>query len=199
MREVLDGIHHWTAVHPNLGMEVSSYYVAKARTLIDPMAPDDVVEWLRGLRGPPDRIVLTNRHHLRGSERLREIFEIPILCHRAGLHEFQGGPEVEGFAFGDDLGPKLKALEVGAICEEETALHVDVGPGALALGDAVVNEGGLGFVADEHLGENPELVKEQIRRSYSRLLDRRFDVLLFAHGDPIADSGHAALREFADA
>lgn len=198
MREVCDGVRNWTAVHPNIEMEVNSYYAAPARTLIDPMATDEILEHLRGLRRKPDRIVLTNRHHLRDSVRFSEEFEIPILCHRAGLYEFADRPEVEGFAFGDELGPKLKALEVGAICEDETGIHLDVGPGVLAIGDAVINYDGLGFVPDEYLGDNPEVVKEQIRRAFGRLLDRRFDALLFAHGTPIPKGGHAELMEFVE-
>lgn len=198
MEEILDGVHHWTAVHPNIGMEVNSYYVAPARTVIDPILPDGALEWFREREESPDRVVLTNRHHLRDSERLRDEFECRILCHRAGLHEFSDGPEVEGFAFGDELAPKIQALEVGAICEEETALHVDRGPGALAIADGLINYGGIRFVPDNLIGDNPEPVKEGLRRSYARLLDRRFDALLFAHGEPIAEGGMDALKEFLD-
>jgi hypothetical protein len=198
MREVLEGIHHWTALHPRIGMEVSSYYVAPARTLIDPLLSDDAAEWIAGLEERPQRIVLTNRHHLRSAERLHDELGCPILCHRAGLHEFAGGPEVEGFAFGDDLAPHVKALEVGAICEEETALYIDLGPGALAVADAAINYGGIRFVPDNLLGENPEVIKEEIKRSYSRLLDRRFDALLFAHGEPMTEGGKETLRGFAE-
>ena len=94
---------------------------------------------------------------------------MPILCHRAGLHEFRDGPEVEGFAFGDELAPKVQALEVGAICEEETALHIDRGRGALAIADGLINYGGIRFVPDNLIGDNPEVIKERLRRSYARL------------------------------
>ncbi|HEX6117145.1 MAG TPA: hypothetical protein VFY99_08595 [Solirubrobacterales bacterium] len=201
MEEILDGVHHWTAMHPGIGMEVSSYHVAPARTLIDPMASDEALEWLRDHGERPDRIVLTNRHHLRGSERFRDEFGCRILCHRAGLHEFRGedGVEVEGFAFGDELAPQLRALEVGAICEEETALHVDLGPGALAVADGIINYGGIRFVPDNLIGDNPEPVKVRLRRSYARLLDHRFDAILFAHGEPMPDGAKDALREFVEA
>ena len=199
MREIADGIHHWTATHPNIGVEVSSYFLERAGTLVDPMASDEAVAWFRDSGPTPDRIVLTNRHHLRGSERFRDEFGCSILCHRSGLHEFRDGPEVEGFAFGDDLAPKLKALEVGVLCEEETALHFDHGSGALAFADGVVHYGeDLAFVPDHLLGDNPDFVKEGLRRAYARLLDRHFDVLLFAHGDPIVEDGKERLAEFVD-
>ena len=39
MRELLPGLWHWTTPHPNIGKDVSSYYVADAATLLDPMVP----------------------------------------------------------------------------------------------------------------------------------------------------------------
>jgi hypothetical protein len=199
MRELLDGVFHWTAVHPRIRVQVSSYYFAPARTLIDPLAPDEVLSWLAGLDQPPERIVLSNRHHYRDCDRLRSEFGCPVLCHRAGLHEFEGGPEVGGFAFGDEVAPRMTALEVGVICEEETALHLGTGGGALSVADGLINHGGLGFVSDQLLGESPERVKAGLRDAYARLLDRRFDALLFAHGDPIPSGGKDALRQFLEA
>ena len=57
----------------------------------------------------------------------------------------------------------------------------------------------LGFVPDALLGDDPEVVKAGLRAAYSRLLDRDFDHLLFAHGDPVIGGGKEALRRFAEA
>ena len=197
MRELAPGIYHWTARHPNIGTDVSSYFVADSGTLIDPMTPAEGVEWFDGV-SRPQRVLLTNRHHLRHSERFAEAFAIPIACHEAGLHEFEGGPDVRGFAWGDELAPGIVALEVDAICDEETALRIDSGDGFLAVADAVVNYRGLGFVPDEYIGDDPEDVKRRIREAYGRLLDEPFDSLLLAHGDPIVGGGKDALRRFAE-
>jgi glyoxylase-like metal-dependent hydrolase (beta-lactamase superfamily II) len=197
LEEIAPGIQHWKAVHPNLGIEVSSYYVADAATLIDPMAPEEGVERLDGERRP-QRIVLTNRHHLRHSERFAASFGIPILCHQAGLHEFKGGPDVKPFSWGDELAPGITALKVGAICEEETALRIDAGDGFLSVADAVVNYDGLGFVPDQYIGDDPPAIHEAIRAAYRELLDEQFDSLLPAHGDPIVGGGKEALRRFVE-
>lgn len=198
MRELTEGVFHWTTFHPNIEQQVSSYFVAGSGTLIDPMTPEEGVEWFDGSRRA-QRIVLTNRHHLRHSERFAAAYAIPILCHEAGLHEFAGGgPDVKGFAWGDELAPGVTALEVGAICDEETALRIDVGEGLLAVADAVVNYGGLTFVPDEHLGDDPDGVKSAVRDAYGRLLDERFDSILTAHGDPIVGGGKEALRRFVE-
>ena len=195
MKEIGSGIYHWKAMHPTIKTEVSSYYVAASGTLIDPMLPAAGLDWFRAHRAP-ERIVLTNRHHYRQSDELRAEFGCPVLCHEAGLHEFGGGPEVEGFSFGDRLAPEITALEVGVICPEETALHVELNDGALSFADGLINYGGLRFVSDRLLGDDPAAVKDGLRNSLRALLDRDFDILLFAHGDPLIGGGREALREF---
>jgi hypothetical protein len=195
LREIGTGIHHWTAIHPRIQIEVSSYYVEPSGTLIDPLLPPDGIEWFRS-RATPERIVLTNRHHYRHSDEFRAEFGCPVLCSEPGLHEFEGGPEVEGFEFGEVVANGIVALEVGAICPDEAALHIELGDGYLALADGVVNYDVPQFVPDNLIGDDPEAVKEGLRESYRRLCDLEFDNLLFAHGDPIVGGGREALRDF---
>ncbi len=197
MQELAPGIYHWKSVHPKIGMEVSSYYAADTGTLIDPLTPEEGVEWFDGDRRP-QRVVLTNRHHLRHSERFAEAFAIPITCHQAGLHEFSRGPDVKPFSWGDELAAGVTALKVAAICDEESALRIDVGDGFLSVADAVVNYGGLGFVPDQYIGDDPPAIHAAIRDAYRELLDEAFDSLLPAHGDPIVGGGKDALRRFVE-
>ena len=198
MQEILPQTFRWTAFHPGIGMEVSSLFVTgEAATLVDPMLPPGGVEEVARL-GAPAAIVLTNRHHLRHAERFAEAFGCPILCHEAGLHEFAGGgPDVTGFRFGDVLRPGVEAVELDAICAEETTLHIAAGDGVLAFADAIIRYGGeIGFVPDYLLGEDPEQVKRDIRTALARLLDRDFDTLSFAHGEPVLTGGKQALDRF---
>jgi hypothetical protein len=51
-------------------------------------------------------------------------------------------------------------------------------------------------VPDSLLGDDPEDVKAGLRGSLEALLDRDFDHLLLAHGEPVVGGGRAALREF---
>jgi hypothetical protein len=198
MEELLPGIFHWTAFHRGIMLRVHSYYVESARALIDPMLPKERLEPF--LDRPPERILLTNRHHYRHSAAFVEAFGCPVLCHEAGLHEFEGGPDVNGFAFGDEVAPGVVAFEVGAICPEETALYIRETGGLLAFADGVIRRrgGSLAFVPDFLLGDDPEAVKRGLRESFRRLLEHDFDSLLFAHGAPIVGGGKTALREFVD-
>jgi hypothetical protein len=200
MREILPGVFHWTAFHPGIGLDVSSYFVEPAGTLIDPMVPAEGVDWFRERRAP-ELIVLTCRHHYRHSDRFREEFGLDVCCNEAGLHEFEGGPEVDGYTLGDELAPGIRALEMNVISPDETALHLRIGDGALALADGLVNWGGgeLGFFPDEHLGEDPEQVKLGLRASLKRLAaDEEFESVLFAHGEPLPHAGRQALARFLD-
>lgn len=193
--EILPGLLHWSARHPHIGQTVHSYWVQEAGAVLDPMAPPDVVEALRD-GPPPDRVLLTNRHHYRQSDRLAAELGCRVLCPAPGLHEFEGGPEVEGYAYGDEVAPGITAREVGAICPDDAALHIRVGPGALALADAVIRwDGKLSFVPD-FLMDEPERTKQGILDSVRRLSKLEFDALLLAHGEPQATGGRQALREF---
>jgi hypothetical protein len=198
MREIADGIVHWTTFHDGIGSEVSSYFVAPAGALIDPREPEEGVDAIAAY-GEPERVVLTNRHHLRHAARFRDAFGCTITAHEAGMHAFaDGAPEVHPFAFGDEVAPGVVALEVGAITPEETCLRVDHGGGALAFADGLVHFGGsVGFVPDSLLGDDPEAVKDGLRTAVARLVEQeRVSHLLFAHGEPVVGEGRAALERF---
>jgi hypothetical protein len=196
MEEIVEGVFHWKARHPNTGSEAGCHFVADSGTAIDPLLPDEGIEWFDG-RGV-ERIVLSTRHHLRHAPEIAERFGCPILCHEAGLHEFEDGPAVEGFAFGDRLAADVVALEMNSISPDDTVLRVEQGGGALLFADSVVNRGSLGFVSDELIGDDPEAVKAQILTHCRALLEERFEHLLFAHGDPLIGGGRPALQAFAN-
>src|SRR3954447_10433606 len=120
--EVIPGVHHWTQVHPNIQTRVHSHYAEGSGTVFDPLVPDEGIEWFDGR--PVERVVLSNRHHLRHAERFAERFDCPILASEPGLHEFAAGPDVQGFAFGARLAGDVMALEMAAICPDHTALLI---------------------------------------------------------------------------
>jgi hypothetical protein len=193
MEEVIPGILHWSAPHPNIGVDVSSYLLTDTGTALDPLLPEgEGPDWLGH---DVERAVLTVRHHLRSAPD----FGVPVLAHRSGLHEFERQDlHVEGYDTGDELARGVRVLAFGRICPDDTALHVAVGPGALAFGDGIVNYGGLGHPPDQFLGDDPDAVKADIVEGLVPLLGEDFDVLLFAHGPPVARGGKAMLREFVE-
>jgi hypothetical protein len=190
MREIAPGINHWTARHPNIGAEVSSYWLPEIGVLIDPLEVPDEVSGVHS-------ILLTNRHHRRSSLEARERFGASVHAPRTGMQDWQGEP-VEPYEPGDGLaGGAVTAYEVGSICPDESALHVP-SSAALAVADGVVRyDEDLSFVPDS-LMDDPEDTKRGLKDAYARLADElEFDNLLVAHGQPIAGGARERLREFA--
>jgi hypothetical protein len=190
MDELAPGLIDYSALHRGIGMTVHSHYVVDPGVLIDPMPADGE------LPGEPRLAVLTNRHHLRHAAD----FGCPILCHEAGLHQFERSDiHVDGFAWGDELAPGVRALEVGVLCPEESALHVAAGDGFLAFADAIIrgDDEQLSFVSDGLLGDDPVAIRAGLLDAFTRLLeDEDFDGLLLAHGAPTASGGRAELEAF---
>jgi hypothetical protein len=201
MHELARGLWHWTAFRETIRRTVHSAYDEASRTLIDPMLPDEGLGWFAD-HGPPERIVLVNRHHLRHSARFVERFGCGVRCHEAGLWELHDAPvRVHGFRFGDELAPGVVAHRVAAITPEEAGLHV-VGEhgGALAVADGLVRgEGGeLSFMPDFLLGDDPGKVKRGLADAYLQIAETlEFEVLLLGHGDPLVGGAREALRDFA--
>ena len=197
--EIHPGVHWWTVPHPRIQQRVSSYFLTDSGTLLDPMVPEEGLGWFKlGDPGVPQRIVLTNRHHLRDSGAFDGEFGCSVHCNQAGLHEFANGPDVEGFFIGDEVAPGVVAHEMDAICPDDTALHIGTGPGLLALADAVIHVAGEVTFVPDFLMDDPPAVKRGVLEASRRLLELDFDGLLFAHGDPIAEGGKAALQGFVD-
>ena len=197
MEEVAPGIWHWTARHPRIGLDVSSYYLSDSGVLLDPLAPDDVMVRLEEL-GPPREILLTNRHHWRDCSKLAQRFGIRVRAPRPGMHEFSDDQPVDAFDFGEELaGGAVIAYEVGAICPDESALHIPAA-NALAVADGVIHYDGLTFVPD-NLMDEPLRTKAGLRSAYRGLADQLdFDHLLTAHGEPVVGGAREALRDFAE-
>jgi hypothetical protein len=190
MEELTPEIRHWTAVHPNLGTEVSSYWLPRLRVLLDPIAVPDEVEGI-------DEIVLSNRHHRRAAFEARERFGAVVRAPRIGLHEFAEDDPIEPYDFGEPIGGAITAHQVTELWPDDGALHIP-SLRALAIADTVINDGGrLEFVPEQYMGD-PEAERRSIRAGLARLAaELDFEHLLLAHGAPLVGDGRQRLREFA--
>jgi hypothetical protein len=201
MEEVLPGVFHWTAPHPAIGIEVSSYWLEGSGVLLDPLVPvQEGLDWFAGRASTPTAIVLSNRHHYRESGLFVERFGCSVHCNRLGLHEFSHGEVVGGFDVGEELPGGLRACELDAICPDDTALHLPE-RGALAIADGVVRGGPhgqgspLGFVPDS-LMDDPPATRRGLLAACGRLLEElEFEHLLLAHGGPVIGDGREQLAD----
>lgn len=210
-REIRPGLFHWTVAHPKIRIEVSSYWVAEGRVLLDPLLPSGGVERLREW-GPPEHVVLTNRHHWRHTSEIVAAFGCAVWVNELGLDEVRGeaGAErVRGFRAGEALPGGIESHEVGVLCPDETALRFELpeGGACLAVADGVVRfgeegrgDGPLTFVPNALIADDAaevERVKRGLREAYRRLCELEWDTLLLAHGLPIPGEGRDRLRAFA--
>jgi hypothetical protein len=192
MEELTPEIRHWSAVHPDIGWVVSSYWLPGLSVLLDPLQVPDEVEGV-------EQIVLSNRHHRRSAFEARERFGAVVRVPRAGLHEFEGDP-VEPYDFGELLvGGAITAYQVTELWPDDGALHIpslDV----LAIADTVLNEDGRLAFMPASCFDDVSAERQSIRDGLGRLVaELEFSHLLLAHGAPVPDSGRARLREFAAA
>jgi hypothetical protein len=193
MHEIAPGIRHWTAPHPNLGIEVSSYWLPDLRVLLDPLAVPEEVDAI-------EEIVLSNRHHKRDMLAAHERFGAPIRAPRIGMHDFDEEDPVDPYDFEEPFaGGAITAYQVTEYWPDDCALHIPSVSG-LVIADTVINYGGLRFVPDNLMGDDPEAEKRDMKATLGRLADKlEFEHLLLAHGDPVPSEGRERLRDFASA
>ena len=191
-RELVDGLFHWTAVHPNLGSRVSSHYIVPARAVIDPIEPE---EGWGALPGPVEVILLTSGHHTRGAAELADRLAIAIRTSQPAADRLGDALAVEVDPPGTEVAPGITSLHLGGLSADEGAYHVAIDAGAVAFADGVVHTGSeLAFVPDGLIGDEPERVKAELATALQALLsDKAFDHLLFAHGEPVMGGGRSAL------
>jgi len=191
VQEITHGIRHWTAAHPNIGMEVSSYWLPGLGVLLDPLEVPEEVEGVK-------EIVLSNRHHRRDAFEARERFGAVVRVPRIGLHEFAVDDPIEPYDFGDQLaGGAITPYQVTELWPDDGALHIP-SLGALALADTVTHYGDELALVPDQLMDDPPAEKRGIREGLARLAeDLDFEHLLIAHGSPLVGEGRERLREFA--
>jgi hypothetical protein len=190
MHEIATGIHHWTAEHPNLRTDVSSYWLPGLRLLLDPIAVPEEVD-------DADEIILSNRHHLRDALQARERFGATIRAPRAGQHEFDPEDPVEFYEFEEPVaGGAVTPHQVSELWPDDCVLHIPA-VSALAVADTVIHYGDdLSFVPDDLMGD-ADAERRDIREGLARWAEElEFEHLLLAHGTPIVGEGRERLREF---
>jgi hypothetical protein len=197
MREIFPGVFHWTAFHDGFKGDVSSYFVEPLGVVIDPMVPPEIGLAAFDGHTRPTVVVLTTGNHTRHADRFKEELDCVIRVSREGAERIGGALQVEPYTDHDWITPGLQAHEIDVLSKDEYALHLtDVTESALAIGDGLTNYGALGFFGDEALGSHPQRVKEGLKNRFRAQLERDFEHLLFAHGDPLLKHGKTKLRDF---
>ncbi|HKQ96672.1 MAG TPA: MBL fold metallo-hydrolase [Candidatus Polarisedimenticolia bacterium] len=192
LEPLLPGLRHCHLQDERIDFRSDAYVLDGPRgaILIDPLplAPGTLESI-----GPIAAIVLTAPSHQRSAWRLRRATGAPVHAPRdaTGLLE----PPDLSYADGERLPGDLRAVHAPGPTESHHVLYLALGPGVLLLGDLLLREpdGRVRHLTADHLDD-----PSQARRSVRRLLEFRFDVVGFAHGEPIHPGGRSALETVAE-
>ena len=190
--QVSDGLHLWQVYDSSAKVDLFSTALETESGvfIIDP-APlrDEIVEEFvagRTLAG----IFVTNANHCRASIEFAQKFRAQIIGHKAtcAACPFSASREIED---GESIAQHTCAIQIeGAPAGEMAIYHGDHG-GTLIIGDALINFDPHGFT---FLPPKYCINAKQMRRSLRRLLDYRFERILFAHGTPLIHSARRKLE-----
>lgn len=126
-------------------------------------------------------IIVTNENHWRATSDFAAGFSVPVHLHST-LLEMAGTTPKSGLEDKGHISPGLTAIAIEGAPPGEIAVHHDGDGGTLVLGDALINfePHGFGLLPAKYCSDF-----KLMRRSLPRLLDYRFERILFAHGTPI--------------
>ena len=93
---------------------------------------------------------------------------------------------------GSELARDVTVVSIDGAAPGEIALWSGVDGGTVVIGDALINFGAHGFTfLPGKYCSNARLLRKSLRK----LLDYRFECLLFAHGLPILSHGRSRLEQ----
>ena len=199
MKELFRGIYEWSWFSDEKQYDFNGHIVVsgKERVMIDPPPmTHDETEQVRKM-GPVAAIIVTNVHHVRETEKYRDLFKTKAYVPEKDQDAIEIGGDVT-YRHGDRLPAGLEAVNlVDNKSPGETALYLkDRENGIWILGDALIGKpaGELRLMpADKY--KDVKKAREGVRV----LLGRPFDVVLVGDGASILREGRAALQRFLSA
>ncbi len=186
--ELLPGLFHYSVKDERIKTRSDSFVVVHQGdvVLVDPV-PLEPALLLR--LGKLKAIVVAAASHQRSAWRLRRETgaKVHAPVEASGLDET---PDMT-FRDGDTLPGGLQAIRAPGPSSAHYVLHLATSPGALLCSDLVINDSGRGL---EYLPDKYQEDPAGSRDSARRLLELKFEVLGFGHGQPILKGGRDALR-----
>jgi hypothetical protein len=208
VRRLADGLHRWTARHPEwhpgeFGAQVACYAAAVdgGTLLVDPLVlGDDDAERLDGVVAGKVSILITIPYHVRSAEQLAARYRGRIHGHAAVASRLRSTARFSPVEPGARLPGGATAHAIGNPRRQEMPYHLP-SHGALAFGDAVVEAGGALRVWVEPPVDSAgrrRWYRERLVPSLRPLLDLNAGRVLATHGEPVLRGGRAALARALD-
>jgi glyoxylase-like metal-dependent hydrolase (beta-lactamase superfamily II) len=186
----------WQSYDPEVKADLSSTAIVTADGLFlfDPIPLGETAMkqllQIRSLAG----VIVTNANHVRASGQFAEQFDLSIFAH---LESFPDNApsrftEIED---GTRIGNSLEVIAIEGAVPGEIALNSSGHDAALIVGDALINFEPYGFT---FLPRKYCSNQKQMRQSLRKLLGRKAERILFAHGTPILSQANARLQQLLD-
>lgn len=196
MQEIVNDILTWAWFSAPHGYNFNGFLVCHAagNICIDPVEPSDEVLDELARRGV-SRIPLTNRNHVRASNRIRARTGARTAIHPADAAHARGqGAELDDdLRIGEKCGP-LMVVGAPGKSSGEVALHWPERR-ILFVGDCIIgNPPGKCGLLRESVMDDPR----RLRTSVRSLLALDFDALLVGDGVPILNGAKEKLKDLAD-
>ena len=192
LHQLAGGDFIWQAFDPSVKADLFSTALASEAGvyLIDPIpiASETLTEALAGR--PVLGVIVTNANHWRASRSFIHLSGGVVYAHPNARFEAPDTAVVDTTSGAATLAG-LEIIALPGAAEGEIALRrEDDCGGTVVVGDAVINSGSYGFsLLPQKYCTDAKLLK----KSLGRLLEYRFERILFAHGTPILTDGRAKL------
>jgi glyoxylase-like metal-dependent hydrolase (beta-lactamase superfamily II) len=194
LKAVTRTLYGWSSFHAQWKIDFDSYALKTTAgvVFIDPMKPSpEVIEKLDAL-GSPLAIFLTNANHDRDADWFRKRYEIQVYAHERAKADCDSKIDVLVLD-GEKLPGGLRVIPLPGIAAGSVAFHAKQSGGVVLIGDALLNipGKGLALLPAQYLED-----KKQALQSLRQLLDLRYRVATFAHGDPLVKDAKKKIGKF---
>ena len=185
------GIFFWRLYDPAVKADLFSTGLATASGtyFIDPIPL--TVHVMTGLASGRKSagIVITNENHERAATLFAEQFQVPVY---SAAMDISGLAEIVPVSEGQTLAPGLTAVSIDGGPSGEITLYWEANGGTLVVGDALINfdPHGFTFLPPKYCQNFKRMC-----RSLAKLLEYRFERILFAHGTPIVSGARQRLEQ----
>jgi glyoxylase-like metal-dependent hydrolase (beta-lactamase superfamily II) len=199
-KKISSNLYQWSEFSAEKKLNFNGYYLICGResVIIDPpvLACDDLQNLKNLIKensdSPLKAILLTNVHHERISEMLKEIFSVPVYIHENDVNELGFQPDYT-FVNGDQLFCGLKVIHLdNQKSPGESAFYLE-GQKKMFIGDALIGKipGKLNMLPPDKFVDINEA-----RKSLHVLGGFDFDCLLLGDGECILGAGKKTFEDF---